>query len=308
MSAPLPPALAATFEVIAEGIVDLYATRYFTFACITVLLYDHVLLFPEEVQLFWRAKWNYVKILFLFNRYFVPLVFIAVCIEMSGITGITFGSEFCKVWVTFDAFLAILSLGTSQVFIILRVYTLWDNKKSVLKVLFAALLITYPSTVIVMVKAATQYIPQTAYSPLFNSCIISFKPEIIAIVWAGPIVFDITVFFFTVWNAIDRPRGMSTTITNSLYRDGVIFFLMLTSLRVFNIVVIVVAPLPLIQLGLYSLWALMLVTVHRLILTHPVVYGSEYPDEMQSINSDSTESEYEMSPYYHSYPKNHTDW
>lgn len=63
---------------------------------------------------------------------------------------------------------------------------------------------------------------QTAYSPLFDSCIISFKPKIIAIVWAGPIVFDIIVFFFTVWNAIDRPRNMATTITNSLYRDGVV--------------------------------------------------------------------------------------
>lgn len=49
------------------------------------------------------------------------------------------------------------------VFIILRVYILWDNKKSVLRILFAALCITYPSTVIVMVKAARQYIREYYY-------------------------------------------------------------------------------------------------------------------------------------------------
>ncbi|GJJ06515.1 hypothetical protein Clacol_000707 [Clathrus columnatus] len=200
MSAPLSPLLAATFKEIADGLNDLYATRYFTFACYTVLLYDHVLLFGQEVELFWKAKWNYVKVLFMFNRYLLPLVLLFVC----------------KAWVTATAFLAIISLGISQV------YMLWDQKKSVKKVLFASLLLTYPSTVVVMVKAATQYIPQTAYSPLFNSCAISFKPKIIAIVWAGPIVFDIIVFFFTVWNAIDRPRAMNTKITNALYRDGII--------------------------------------------------------------------------------------
>lgn len=75
MSAPLPPALAATFDEIADGINDLYATRYFTcelafsleklyyvylinpillVACFTVLLYDHLLLFIEEVSC-WRS-------------------------------------------------------------------------------------------------------------------------------------------------------------------------------------------------------------------------------------------------------------
>lgn len=48
---------------------------------------------------------------------------------------------------------------------------------------------------------------------------------------------------------------------------------------------------------LSSLWALMLVTVNRLILTHPVVYGSEYPDDVSSVNTEFSEFDYELSPY-----------
>jgi hypothetical protein len=41
-----------------------------------VLLYDHILTFDQELRLIWRTKITMPKILFLFNRYTVPVVMI----------------------------------------------------------------------------------------------------------------------------------------------------------------------------------------------------------------------------------------
>lgn len=40
------------------------------------MFYDHMLTFEDEVQLIWKARTTLPKMLFLFNRYAVPLVLI----------------------------------------------------------------------------------------------------------------------------------------------------------------------------------------------------------------------------------------
>lgn len=41
---------------------------------------------------------------------------------------------------------------------------------------------------------------------------------------SAQIVFEVWVFMFTVWNALDRPRGRDESLTRALYRDGLLYF------------------------------------------------------------------------------------
>ncbi|KIJ67311.1 hypothetical protein HYDPIDRAFT_84324 [Hydnomerulius pinastri MD-312] len=43
---------------------------------VQILLWDHLLTLKDEVQLIWKAKLSTPKVLFLFNRYIVPIALI----------------------------------------------------------------------------------------------------------------------------------------------------------------------------------------------------------------------------------------
>lgn len=62
----------------------LMASKYFTYAFFTLLIYDHLLTLEEEVRIIWLGRPSFVKFLFLWNRYTSPL-FIAIDIAtLSG--------------------------------------------------------------------------------------------------------------------------------------------------------------------------------------------------------------------------------
>jgi hypothetical protein len=52
----------------------------FAAAGLTILLYDQLLTFPSEVELFWHSKPSFLKYGFLANRYLVPCMMIAVAL------------------------------------------------------------------------------------------------------------------------------------------------------------------------------------------------------------------------------------
>lgn len=51
-------------------------TRFWLAGACVVLLYDHLLTLDDEIQYVWKTKTTVPKVLFLLNRYFVPIVMI----------------------------------------------------------------------------------------------------------------------------------------------------------------------------------------------------------------------------------------
>ncbi|KAK7693837.1 hypothetical protein QCA50_003409 [Cerrena zonata] len=56
------------------------AVQWVAAVCMTLLLYDNVITFGQEVSTMWPMKWSIPKVLFLLNRYLVVgmLVFNAI--------------------------------------------------------------------------------------------------------------------------------------------------------------------------------------------------------------------------------------
>lgn len=72
-----------------------------------------------------------------------------------------------------------------------------------------------------------------------NVCGVLAKPDVLRGIWAAPIALEVLVFVFTILNAAHRPRPANLSLGKALYRDGLLFFVALFALRVFNLVVIV---------------------------------------------------------------------
>ncbi|KAI0345931.1 hypothetical protein BDW22DRAFT_928472 [Trametopsis cervina] len=93
MSTPTPT-LAAT----EESLRDIVATKYFFLASLTMMLYDHALTFPQEVQVIWKRKKTYISYLFFLVRYYSVLAMIVITF---GFFSPELTREDCSHWMLF---------------------------------------------------------------------------------------------------------------------------------------------------------------------------------------------------------------
>jgi hypothetical protein len=62
-------------------------------------------------------------------------------------------------------------------------------------------------------------------------CIVTKTTALAAIAWAAPLAFELLVLGALVWNALDRPRATSTTISRTIRNDGAMYYAAVAALR-----------------------------------------------------------------------------
>lgn len=268
--------LAKEIVVAMQGLT---ATRYLSAAGLIVLLYDHFLLLGDEVRIIWRADLSWSKILFIFNRYTVPLYLSVAAYTLSGLSSTELSTSFCRNWLSVATFLGVTTLGIANTFVVQRVYALWGSSTRILLCSSVVLAIIYAFTYIATAIALLETRPHISYSPVLRTCILDHRPRLYILAFAIPILFEIFIFVLTCWNAFDRPRNMQTVLIKQLYVDGVVFFLALTSLRLFNIVVFAAAPIAYVQLGVFFIWAMITALINRMVITITVNVEETYETE-----------------------------
>ncbi|QRV83540.1 hypothetical protein RhiJN_11556 [Ceratobasidium sp. AG-Ba] len=67
---------------------DTISAQYLNIAGLALVLYDHALTLPVEVELVWPAQRSATKLAFLINRYFSPLLLAFACTINSQSLGI----------------------------------------------------------------------------------------------------------------------------------------------------------------------------------------------------------------------------
>ncbi|KAG9007562.1 hypothetical protein FRB93_007598 [Tulasnella sp. JGI-2019a] len=81
MNAPEVQALIDSLPVVAS---DLQASRYLSVAGFAILIHDHLITLLDEVELVWRSPLSKVSVLFLINRYAVPVIMVVDLYEKGG--------------------------------------------------------------------------------------------------------------------------------------------------------------------------------------------------------------------------------
>ncbi|KAH9987096.1 hypothetical protein BJV77DRAFT_802721 [Russula vinacea] len=67
---------AADINLVATDYRNSVTTKYVGVAAFTVLVWDHILTFSDEVEYIWKGGKGLNVYLFLVNRYLIPLSFI----------------------------------------------------------------------------------------------------------------------------------------------------------------------------------------------------------------------------------------
>ncbi|KAJ8701312.1 hypothetical protein PTI98_000114 [Pleurotus ostreatus] len=60
----------SSLDVYFAAVRDIQTTRYAQLASSSIIIFDHLATFSDEVELIWSSSWSIGKVLFIINRYY----------------------------------------------------------------------------------------------------------------------------------------------------------------------------------------------------------------------------------------------
>jgi len=100
---------------------------------IAIVAYDYVLTFPTEVEYIWSKPWTWLSTLFLIVRYVG--IFSVVSVALTGSTFVPGPLKTCIGLVYSRDWALTVFICASDLFLVLRVYAMWNRSKIILSIL-----------------------------------------------------------------------------------------------------------------------------------------------------------------------------
>ncbi|CAL1711026.1 unnamed protein product [Somion occarium] len=250
------------------------AVQAMTLAGFTILLYDHILTLSQEVDTIWRSpSLGLVSIIFLLNRYIVPLMLIVDIYEFFGVAD---DSEmFCKVWTCLQSFLTVASFMSIHVIVALRIYALYNGRRWIGRLLWTSGTIYLLSSASIITIAQVQLIPDL--KPIHHACVGAI-PSYLWAAWLPSVIFESLFFGLTLYAMFDSDRRHSlNTLSLILYRDGMLYFIVVAFCSLFSLLVWAIADPTLLGLARYFALAVVNLAGSRMVLNLKSYAASKDP-------------------------------
>ncbi|QRV98047.1 dephospho-CoA kinase [Ceratobasidium sp. AG-Ba] len=262
-----------------------FASKSMFVAGICILLYDHILTFPDEVEYIWKQKWSVVSTMFVLNRYITPLVLAVDLYDKGGLPNYI-PKSFCVGWYYGESVWNLLCFGFVHAIVALRVRAIWGRPRWLsitLSVLFATYFLT---TTVVVYALQIKVVHTVEYNPLYRICLATISPHLWTC-WLPALIFETFVFVLTVIKAREHSKAnFDTPILRILVRDGVVYFVIICACSVFNMLIWIVAPPSLVALSKYFVLAVVPTMGARLVLN---LRGSRREDLMPTTGRSTTD-------------------
>ncbi|KAJ7286179.1 hypothetical protein C8J57DRAFT_1286966 [Mycena rebaudengoi] len=165
-------------------------------------------------------------------------------------------------------FLGWLTIVISNFLVLLRIWTVVPRGHKLVTWTFGFFVPLQLASFGVSTWVIINMLPLFYADPLTGLCLFSAHPPHVYALWVVGLPFEVLVFGLVSWNALDRPRSFTpdSSVARTLFTDGLLYFMVLTSLRVANTVISATAPTSLLFVGVYFIWAACTTTTTRLII------------------------------------------
>jgi len=262
-----------SLDALFDEVRQVQAQSYLGIAAFCLLCYDIVITWDIEISLVWPAPLSLVKVLFLFNRYAVPGVYIWNVYMLSGTLTSVPGDSYCYYFFAFNlAMQAITTNGVGATLILLRVYALYNRNKRILALLVFLLLVELGMTLGISMYASVVTRDQMVFEPIFGTCALLTHLSWLWVVFLSMIIFDVTVFALILWKTWEHvraagPAGVRSSLFSVMLYDGVAYFAMMLAGETLNLVAFSSFPPTLFLVGLQIMWCVNTSMVSRIYLS-----------------------------------------
>jgi len=232
----------------ATGVLDtllqLQKMRHFLVAVLTFATVDHLATMPREIQYMWSGKWSTVKALFFIARY---LVYIDVTIHIHLNEAPGYDPQACSrlIWTT--TVLTVVGAGAGEAIVFKRAYALAYQSR-VIGIFLATYWTLIQTAMVVLASLLAHSMEFFAMAPgtpaaLDHCTVKSAKSTIVAglnvMTLVGQLVATGISFNYASAN-FSFSRGDLRAV---IYKDGIIYFVVMTGVLTVSVVASVAAPI-----------------------------------------------------------------
>jgi len=197
-------------------------TKYVGVASFTILVWDHIITFPDEVELIWKGTKGPLVYLFFLIRYLIPLSFI---VNLWAYFSTSWTHLSCSHFVRFEGAMTMIGISIVAMMMFLRIRALYRRVLAVQAVVIAILL----TFIGVNSWLLTRGIPVHHSSPFVESCTMIFDPRLPGPITSStawlPLLYDSVVVALTLFRTV---RGIYTKsagqILHVMLREGLLYY------------------------------------------------------------------------------------
>ncbi|KAJ7274118.1 hypothetical protein C8J57DRAFT_1314694 [Mycena rebaudengoi] len=215
----------------------MWTTSFFaTVVGFAAMVYDHILTAETEMRVVWANRNAGVlhKLAFGISRY-MPEVVIGYTVYVFSGTARDLNDVSCRAFIWLFGATAVLFAAISHSVLVLRIYNLWDQRKSVARILMALFILGILATIVIGIFCQLQLKP--IFLQTFAICTVKVKPKILSVLFIVQSLFDVVIVFIAVWNALERPHRNTGDMISSLQKDGLVLLCILFAVRTSYLIV-----------------------------------------------------------------------
>jgi len=214
-------------------------TNLVAFVGFTVLIWDHILTFVDEVELIWMGNKGLLVYLFLVNRYLTPLGFI---INIVAFMLPSWGTETCQEFVRYEGAMTTIGIQVAGLMMFLRVRAIYNKKKAVVwSVMLLFLVWVGVNAWLLTYGQAVQHASgRHSCSMVFD---VPFQRKVASISAWMPALYDTFIFALTLSKTIPALRKEEAGhIVRTLHADGIQYYVLMCAVNVVLGIMIASAP------------------------------------------------------------------
>jgi len=214
-----------------------------------LLLCDHVITLDKEVEWIWtfvkrteslwlcpdpylRLRWRPPKIIFIINRYaLTPMLLLESIPHLISPLPISF----CNVYYYLRIWMPLLSFCTVELLIIIRVCSLYGNRKLLVWSLCGLMIFALVGWIVTLIPTFHNFQTFLFYESL-PGCWVSTGPDNGWQVWAIFVSVEGVLMLLTAYKLLSYRNQMNRTIT-VLARDSIVYFIIIFACLVLNLTI-----------------------------------------------------------------------
>ncbi|KAJ7599005.1 hypothetical protein C8J56DRAFT_179824 [Mycena floridula] len=201
-----------------------------------VQLYDLLLTFDQEVSHIWSRPLSIVSLIFFFNRY---SPFIDILVSLYSNLSVNTAKQ-CTWHTAISAWLSQCGFVTAEIILMLRTYAMWGRRRCIFITFCALAVCTFiPSIVFTKLEVNSLKFIEL---PLRGCYFGPGTSQIINYAFIDLAISETVIAILMAIKAYEHLRASTSSWVWQLYRDGFMFYLILLTVSIVNVIAPVVAP------------------------------------------------------------------
>jgi len=226
-------------------IYRILVTRYCKAASLSVLLYDYLLTLDREISFIWKSNWGIGKVIYILARY-SALVDTPWALWLSltpnASPSMCLRTYIPAIWV------AVFGIASAEAILFLRTSALYGNVTKVSVSLF----FVWASVLICCIAVTSVYLSTIKFAPspaaFFVGCFQTAGSRIIYGDYVALLLQETIIVALTIYRAVKTGIHSNDRLVQTLYRDGLFYFLYLLIIAIGNIILLAIGPPALLEL------------------------------------------------------------